>query len=77
MKEIRISTHALERMRLRGATEEEIYAAIETGDPEPARKGRTMYRKNFRKVWKGTRYNVKQVAPVIVEEADTLVVVTV
>ena len=38
-----------------------------------------MYRKNFtfNREWRGRHYRVKQVAPVVVERDDTLVVVTV
>ncbi len=63
----------------RGTSESEIEAAIRTGNPEPARRGRLMFRKNFafNRPWRGKRYAVKQVAPVVAEEADRLVVVTV
>ena len=38
-----------------------------------------MYRKNFpfEGRWRGRRYRIKQVAPVVAEEGDKLVVVTV
>ena len=63
----------------RGATEDEVLTAIHEGSFEPARKGRIMFRKNFifNSRWRGKFYAVKQVAPVIAEEADRLVVVTV
>jgi len=39
---IEISRHAREQMQERGASEEEVVAAIRTGTPEPARNQRTM-----------------------------------
>jgi len=63
----------------RGAIESEVIAAIHTGSPEPARKGRLMFRKNFtfNSRWRGKHYAIKQVAPVVAEETDRLIVVTV
>ncbi len=76
---IEISLHAREKMEDRGASEEEVVAAIQTGRSEPARRGRTMFRKNFtfNSSWRGKHYAVKQVAPLVAAEADRLVVVTV
>ncbi|OIP02246.1 MAG: hypothetical protein AUJ96_16510 [Armatimonadetes bacterium CG2_30_66_41] len=63
----------------RGASEEEVRAAVRTGNEEPARKGRSRFRKSFcfNAQWRGRHYAVKQVAPVVAEERDRLVVVTV
>lgn len=63
---IRFSDHARLQMAERGVAEAEVIAAIRHGDAEPARMGRTMYRKTFEfgAVWRGRRYRVKQVAPV-------------
>lgn len=49
------------------------------GERVPARQGRAAYRKNFpfRAEWKGRYYETKQVMPIVAEEDDTLVVVTV
>lgn len=79
LKPIVFSPHAREKMLDRGGMESEVEAAIRAGNPEPARKGRVMFRKNFafNSSWKGKRYTVKQVAPVVAEEADRMVVVTV
>lgn len=78
-KPISLSDHARLQMRERGVTESEVVAAIRQGDAEPARAGRTMYRKTFefRAQWRGRRYRLKQVAPVVATEPDGLVVVTV
>lgn len=78
-KPIEFSSHAREKMLDRGATESEVIEAIRTGSTEPARKGRIMFRKNmeFHGQWRGKPHAVKQVAPIVAEEADRLVVVTV
>ena len=79
LKPIQFSAHAQEKMLDRGASESEVEAAIRTGSPEPARGGRVMFRKNFafNRPWRGKRYAVKQVAPVVITDADRMVVVTV
>lgn len=78
-KPVVISSHAREKMIDRGALEAEVHVAIRTGNAEPARKGRLMFRKNFpfNRLWRGQHYAVKQVAPVVAEETDRLVVITV
>lgn len=78
-KPVAFSAHALEKMLDRGAEEEEVLMAIRTGSFEPTRKGRAMFRKSFEfhREWRGKRYAIKQVAPVVAEETDNLVVVTV
>jgi hypothetical protein len=67
------------KMRDRGASEGEVEAAIRLGNPEPARKGRILFRKNFafHSHWRGKFYAVKQVAALVAEEADWIVIVTV
>jgi hypothetical protein len=44
---VRLHPHAKERLSERGATEEEIITAIETGETFPAKFGRTGFRRNF------------------------------
>jgi hypothetical protein len=79
LKPIVFSSHAREKMLDRGASEAEVEAAIRAGNVEPARKGRLMFRKNFAfgRRWRGKQCAVKQVAPIVVDEADRWVVVTV
>jgi len=79
LKPIEFSSHSLDKMIDRGATREEVELAVRSGHTEPARKGRTTFRKNFafNGRWRGKSYTVKQVAPIVAEEADRLVVVTV
>lgn len=76
---VEFSDHARDTMLDRGADEKEVLMAIRTGSFEPARKGRVMFRKNFEfhREWRGKRYAIKQVAPVVAQETDKLVVVTV
>ena len=78
-KPIKISQHARFQMAERGVQESEVIAAIRQGDQEPARAGRTMYRKTFefRGMWRGRIYRLKQVSVVVASEPDELVVVTV
>ena len=79
MNGIEISPHARQQMAERGADEEEVLAAIQLGESEPVRKGRMMYRKNFpfKGRWRGRRYRIKQVAPVVARADHEQVVVTV
>jgi hypothetical protein len=78
-KPIVFTRHALERCAERGATEADVAAAVRNGQSEPAQRGLWLYRLNleFQSEWDGVRYAVKQVAPVVDEEEDRFVVVTV
>ena len=79
MRRIVFSPHAIEQLALRGSTESEAESAIREGERLPARLRRTAFRKNlsFRSHWKGRYYETKQVMPIVVDEGDELVVVTV
>jgi hypothetical protein len=79
MKPIRLTLHATEQCVERGATEAEIREAIEQGIREPAKRGRFIYRLNFQygAEWQGKLYAIKQVAPVVAEEQNEIVVVMV
>ena len=64
-------------MRERGATEEEVEAAIREGERFPAKFGREGFRRNFRfdGTWRGRRYGMKQIeAFAIWENGDWLVI---
>ena len=78
MKKIRLTGHAIEQCAERGTNESEVKEAIEQGAPEPAKHGRTLYRANFQfnSTWQGRFYRIKQVAPVVTEEGEELVVIT-
>ncbi|MHB8653427.1 MAG: DUF4258 domain-containing protein [Terriglobia bacterium] len=79
MKPIRLTTHAVEQLAERGASEAEVQEAVQRGVREPAKRGRFMYRLNFQydSEWQGRFYAIKQVAPVVVEAQNEVVVVTV
>lgn len=79
MKSIRLTAHAYEQAVERGASIAEVREAIAKGSREPAKRGRELCRYNFtcEHTWQGKRYPIKQVAPVIKEEANEIVVITV
>ena len=70
---------ASEQCKERGATEAEVVKAVEQGTREPAKSGRVTCRYNcpFGEFWQGRTYAVKQVAPVIKEDPEEIVVITV
>jgi hypothetical protein len=78
-KPIKFSRHALDNMFDRGASREEAEQAIRKGERLPSQKGRIAFRKNFSRdaMWKGKYYQAKQVMPIVVEEPERFVVVTV
>ena len=78
-KEIVFSCHALDQIADRGTTESEVQFTIRQGEAQPAKRGRIAFKKNFpfENEWKGRYYSVKQVMPIVVEEKDRYVVVTV
>lgn len=71
--------HARQRMLGRGAREEDVIQAIRTGEREPAHRGLFPFRLNleYQREWNGKHYAIQQVAPVVAEEPDKMVVVTV
>jgi hypothetical protein len=79
MKPIVISHHARRRMADRGVREEDVIRAIRTGQREPAQRGLFLCRLNvqYQREWDGKYYAVQQVVPVVAEERDRIVVVTV
>jgi hypothetical protein len=78
-KPIVFTTHALQRMRERGAEETHVREAIRIGQREPAQRGLFLYRLNieFKRDWDGRYYNVLQIAPIVAEETHRFVVITV
>ncbi len=78
-KPVHFSRHALQQMIERGATDDEVLEAIRSGEQVSAKRGRLGYRKNFQyeRLWGGRYYPIKQVLAIVVEESQTLVVVTV
>lgn len=78
-KEIEFSRHVRDQLVDRGTSEEEIKLSIRDGEEVPAKKGRKAYRKNFnfKSYWKGKYYSTKQVIPIVKQESDRIVVITV
>ncbi len=76
---IRFHPHARERLVERGATEEEVRLAIESGEMFPAKFGRCGFRRNFpfHKSWQDRVYSTKQVEVFAVKETHGWLVVTV
>ncbi len=76
---VKIRSHAKERMKERGASENEAIKTVETGERFPAKFGRSGFRRNFPfgSVWKGKEYRTKQIEVYGVEEAEDFIVVTV
>ena len=79
LKIIGFTRHALDNLGDRGTTQDEVEEAIQWGEQIPAKQGRTAFRKNFpfHSTWKGRLYETKQVMPIVVEEPDRMVVITV
>jgi hypothetical protein len=79
VKRIRLSKHAQEQAFERGATEVEVNEAVRKGSRDPVARGREICRYNFgfNRRWRGKHYPIKQVAPVIKEESDEIIVITV
>ena len=78
-KPIVLSRHAHIRLRERGATEALVLLAVRIGAREPAQRGMFLHRLDvpFGGTWHKRQYDTMQVAAVVAEEFDRLVVVTV
>ena len=63
----------------RGASEDEILAAIIEGERFPAKFGRQGFRRNFQfdSTWRGRRYAMKQIEVLAIWESDDWLVITV
>jgi hypothetical protein len=79
VKAVVFSTHALGQMADRGTNQDEVEIAVREGEEVPAKQGRRAFRKNFPfgSQWKGRYYESKQVMPVVADELDRYVVITV
>ena len=78
-KEIKFTNHALLRLTKRGVTKEEVIEAIQSGQRESAKENKILCRLNltYNEDWMGVTYPIKQVAPIIVEEENEIIVITV
>jgi len=79
MRPIVFTAHARQRIKERGTTEANVELAIRSGEREPAQRNLAMFRLNleFQREWDGRYYAVQQIAPVVAEEENRIVVVTV
>lgn len=76
---MRVHPHARDRMRERGAREEEVEAAIRDGERFPAKFGRQGFRRNFSfgGSWRGRYFAMKQIEAIAVREDDDWLVISV
>lgn len=76
---IRFHPHALERMKERGATEDEVETTVKQGEQFPAKFNRTGFRRNFpfNNEWRGRYYKNKQIEVYAVMEGVDWLVVTI
>ena len=76
---VRFHPHARERLAERGATEQEVIDAVQSGESFPAKFGRIGFRRNFQfdSLWRGKPYATKQVEVFAVQEGDDWLVITV
>ncbi|MBV8845249.1 MAG: DUF4258 domain-containing protein [Bryobacterales bacterium] len=79
MKPVVLTRHARDRCIQRGATEADVIAAIRTGSRESAQRGLWLYRLNleYNRAWGDNTFAVQQVVPVVDEEQERFVVITV
>ncbi|NIO71186.1 MAG: DUF4258 domain-containing protein [Anaerolineae bacterium] len=81
MKTVRFSQHALDQMRLRGATREEVRETVQTAPWQPAKRGKYQARKTFAfgrpSPINQQIYPFKTVHVIFADEPDEIVIVTV
>ena len=75
---IRYHPHALERMKERGATEDEVETTVKQGEQFPTKFNRTGFRRNFsfNNMWRGKYYENKQIEVYAVSEGDDWLVIS-
>lgn len=78
-QEIRLHPHAEQRLAERGATQEEVFATVRSGEKIPAKFERTGFRRNFPfgGSWRGRQYKTKQIEAYAVNENEAWLVLTV
>lgn len=78
-KPIRLSQHAQIQCKERGVKVEEVIETIRNGIREIVKNNRFRCKQNFQynDYWYDSFYNLKQVAPIFVEEETEIVVITV
>ena len=76
---VNLHPHARARASERGATEDEVIAAVAEGERFPAKHGRVGFRRNFPfdGIWREQRYATKQIEALAVEQDGGWLVITV
>jgi hypothetical protein len=76
---MKFHTHAVIRMIERGASEEEVTAAVSEGERFAAKFGRQGFRRNFAfgGLWRGRHYHMKQVEAFAIREDNDWLVISV
>ncbi|HHT9124584.1 MAG TPA: hypothetical protein ACFYD6_02080 [Candidatus Brocadiia bacterium] len=79
MKPIRFSGHAMQQLKPRGCTKEEVIHAIQTQPWQPAELGRLECSEDitYNSEWNRKFYKIKRVRPIFAEETGEIVVVTI
>lgn len=74
--EILFHPHALQRLKERGATKEEVILTLKEGEAFQAKFGRYGFRRNFplEGKWRGKTYHTKQIEAYAIQEKDWLVI---
>jgi flagellar biosynthesis/type III secretory pathway protein FliH len=79
MKAIRLTKHAQQQCIERGTNEQEITEAIQNGTKQSAKQGREKYQIIIQtnSYWQGKYYSLKKVAPIVIENQQEIIVITV
>jgi hypothetical protein len=69
---VHLTKHAVEKMTVPGVSLRKIQEAIQLGRREATQRGLAQYRLNleYDGIWGGKYYRMKQVLPVVAEEAE-------
>ena len=76
---MKLHSHAVDRMRERGASEDEVASTLAEGERFAAKFGRHGFRRNFvfDGLWRGRHYHIKQVEVYATEEDSDWLVISV
>ena len=79
VRPIRLSAHARDQIRFRGATEPEVRDTIRSAPWASARSSRLECSKefSFEALWNGRHYARKRVRPIFIEKPEEILVITV
>ena len=76
---IKFHPHAIQRMKERGALDQEVIDTIQFGEKFPAKFERIGFRRNFsfNNRWLGREYGTKQIEAYVEKDDDSWLVITV